>query len=127
MKILFDACCPRPLRKHLPGHEVTTAQEMGWRELRNGDLLAQAQLFFDLIISNDSNIEYQQRLPDFDIGLIVLRSVTGRVPELLTLIPDCLQAIQEIQKGECLYLFTDEAWELELRKGKIKLRWQPKS
>ena len=78
------------------------------------------------MISTDSNIEYQQRLPDYDIGLIVLRGVTGKVSELLTLIPQCLQAIQEIQKGECLYLFTDEAWEREQRKGKIKHRWQPK-
>ncbi len=126
MKILFDACCPRPLRKHLSEHEITTAQEMGWRDLRNGDLLAQAQVLYDVMISNDSNIEYQQRLPDYAIGLIVLRSVTGKVPELLKLIPDCLQAILEIQKGECFYLFTDEAWEREQRKGKIKQRWQPK-
>lgn len=126
MKILFDVCCPRPLRTFLPGHEVLTAQEMGWRRLQNGNLLAQAQTLFDVMISTDSNIEYQQSLPDYEISLIVLRSVTGRIPELLTLIPDCLQAIQEIQKGECFYLFTDKAWEREQRKGKIKQRWQPK-
>lgn len=127
MKILFDACCPRPLRKHLSGHEIKTAQEMGWRHLRNGDLLVRAQTLFDVMISTDSNIEYQQQLPEYDIGLIVLRAVTGKVSELLTLIPQCLRAIQEIQEGECFYLFTDEAWEREQRKGKIKHRWQPKS
>ncbi|MGH9799788.1 MAG: hypothetical protein ACRD82_05435 [Blastocatellia bacterium] len=127
MKILFDVCCPRQLRKFLPGHEVFTAQEMSWRRLQNGNLLAQAQMLFDVMISTDSNIEYQQHLPDYDIGLIVLRSKSGKLPELLTLVPDCLQAIEEIQKGECFYIFTDEAWEREQRKGKIKQRWQPQS
>ncbi|MEP7337686.1 MAG: hypothetical protein ABI977_08055 [Acidobacteriota bacterium] len=83
MKILFDACCPRPLRKHLSDHEVRTAQEMGWRRLRNGDLLAQAQTLFDVMISTDSNIEYQQPLPEYDIGLIVLALSLARFPNFL--------------------------------------------
>lgn len=127
MKILFDACCPQPLRKHFPEHEVTTAQEMGWRELRNGELLAKAQALFDVMISTDSNIEYQQRLPDYEIGLIVLRSVTGKVSELATLMPQCHQALQIIQSSQCLYLFTDKAWDRERRKGKVKPRWLPSS
>lgn len=124
MKILFDACCPRSLRKHLPGHDITTAQEAGWEALRNGVLLQQAQGEFDVMISIDSNIEYQQQLPDYNIALIVLRSLTGRMPDLLSLVPDCLQALEVIQAGQCFYLFTDAAWVREQRKGKIKHRWQ---
>lgn len=125
MKILFDACCPRPLRKHLSGHEITTAQEMNWGELQNGDLLNQAQAQFDVLISTDSNIEYQQQLPQYDIALIVLRSLTGRVAELKLLMPDCLKALEVIQPGACFYLFTDAAWEREQRHGKVTQRWLP--
>ncbi len=125
MNILFDACCPRKLRKYLPEHEVVTAQERGWGKLKNGLLLAQAQHEFEVLISIDSNIEYQQQLPDYDIALIVLRSVTGRVVELAQLMPDCQQALKVIRPGDCYYLFTDEAWEREQRRGKVKQRWKP--
>src|SRR5262245_18715749 len=99
MRNLFDSCCPRPLRKYLSGHDVTTAQELGWEELRNGELLQRAQAQFDVMISTDSNIEYQQRLPDYGIALIVLRSVSGQVVELARLMPDCLKVLSVIQKG----------------------------
>lgn len=56
---------------------------MGWRRLRNGDLLAQAQTLFDVMISTDSNIEYQQPLPEYDIGLIVLALSLARFPNFL--------------------------------------------
>lgn len=127
MKILFDACCPRKLRFFLPPHEIATAQDRGWAELRNGQLLELAQHEFDVLLSIDANIEYQQRLTEFDIALIVLRSLTGRLEELEQLMPDCLKALECIQPGDCLYLFTDAAWELEQRRGKVKVRWQPEA
>ena len=87
----------------------------------------QAQDEFEVMISTDSNIEYQQQLPSYDIALIVLRSVTGQVDELATLMPDCEDALQNIQSGECFYLFTDEAWVRELKRGKIRQRWLPQN
>jgi len=125
MKILFDACCPRPLRKHLTDHEVTTAQEIGWAGLQNGELLKQAEDRFDVLMSTDSNIEYQQQLPSYNIALIVLRSVTGKVAELAELMPDCVEALRVINPGQCLYLFTDEAWKREQLRGKINSRYKP--
>ena len=126
MKILFDSCTPRPLRKYLIGHEVITAQELGWEALKNGELLRRVQAQFDVLISTDSNIEYQQQLPDYDIALIVLRSVSGQVSELTQLMQDCLKALAVIQPRECFYLFTEAAWKREQRQGKIKQRWMPK-
>ena len=87
--------------------------------------MQRAQAQFEVMISTDSNIEYQQRLPDYGIALIVLRSVSGQVVELAKLMPDCLKALSVIQQGECLYLFTDAAWEREQKKGKVKHRWAP--
>jgi hypothetical protein len=52
VKVLFDVNVPRPLRRHLPGHQVTTSQERGWAELRNGDLLAAAGADFDVLLTS---------------------------------------------------------------------------
>ena len=60
MKILLDHCVPQPLKNLLTGHEVSHAYELGWQELRNGDLLAKAEQAFQLLITSDKNIAHQQ-------------------------------------------------------------------
>lgn len=72
MKILLDACVPRPLRKFLSNHQVSTAQEMGWSALKNGALIAAAEKQFDVMITTDQNIKYQQNLKDRVLAILVL-------------------------------------------------------
>ena len=72
MKILLDACTPRPLRRFLPGHSVSTAQEMGWGGLRNGDLLREAETHFEVFISTDQNLQYQQQVVGRRLAIPVL-------------------------------------------------------
>ena len=63
MNILFDNNVPAPLRRHLSGHMVKTAWEMGWHELSNGTLLTAAEnAGFPLMITGDKNLAYQQNL-----------------------------------------------------------------
>jgi hypothetical protein len=62
MKILFDQGTPAPLRHELVGHEVVTSFELGWSDLVNGELLAPAAGQFDLFITTDQNLQYQQNL-----------------------------------------------------------------
>ena len=62
MKILLDECVPSPLRKLLAGHECYTAQEMGWKSIKNGELLALAEGKFDLFITADQGLAYEQNL-----------------------------------------------------------------
>jgi len=64
MKILFDQGAPVPLRARLVGHAVTTASEKGWADLDNGRLLAAAEAEFDVLITTDQNLRYQQNLTD---------------------------------------------------------------
>jgi len=65
MKILFDQGTPVPLRKLLPDHSIITAYERGWQTLENGDLIAAAEADgFDIIITTDQNLKYQQNLTD---------------------------------------------------------------
>jgi len=71
--VFFDNNVPAPLRRHLHGHEVRTAQQMGWHELENGSLLLAAeQAGFDVMVTGDKNLAYQQNLAGRRISLIVL-------------------------------------------------------
>ena len=62
MRILFDQGTPAPLRYELPGHHVTTAHEMGWAQLNNGELLLQAESRFDLLITTDQDLASSAKL-----------------------------------------------------------------
>jgi hypothetical protein len=71
-RILFDQNVPVGLRRHLP-YEVATAYENGWHELRNGELLAAAdQAGFDIFLTCDQSIRYQQNLAGHSIAVVVL-------------------------------------------------------
>ena len=72
MKVLLDACVPRPLRKFLPDHTVQTAQEMGWGQLKNGALIKEAESQFDAFITTDQNLKYQQNLGGRKLSILVL-------------------------------------------------------
>jgi hypothetical protein len=73
MRVLFDQATPVPIRSYLEGHTVSTAFRQGWDKLRNGELLAAAeQAGFDLFLTTDKNIRYQQNLADRKIAVIVL-------------------------------------------------------
>src|SRR5574341_1024948 len=121
MRILFDTGMPRALAKPLSPHQVSTTQEQGWKDLRNGDLLRVAQESFDVLLTTDSNIKYQQQIENFNIALIVLRAVKISKDRLLPLIPEVLTTIDTIKPGECVYLYADKALE-----GKDQRKGQPK-
>jgi hypothetical protein len=72
MRVLLDACTPRPLRDYLKDHAVHTAQEMGWGQLKNGDLLKEAEERFEALITTDQNLKYQQRIAGRKIAILVL-------------------------------------------------------
>jgi len=79
MKVLLDNCTPRPLKAFLTGHEVKTAHEMGWAALMNGELLAAAENEFDLLITCDRNLRYQQNLTQRTIRLLDRTNRCGTV------------------------------------------------
>ena len=73
MKILFDNGTPKPIARTLTGHEVTFARQIGWHELANGELIQQAEdAGYDMLLSTDKNIRYQQDLSGRKIALVVL-------------------------------------------------------
>jgi len=72
VRILFDQGTPAPLRNYLAGHEVTTAAEMGWSTLSNGELLDAAEREFDLLITTDQALRTQQNLSVRKLSILVL-------------------------------------------------------
>jgi hypothetical protein len=73
MKILFDNGTPKPIARSLPGHEITYARQIGWHELENGALIEKAEeAGYELLLSTDKNIRYQQNLTGRKIALVVL-------------------------------------------------------
>jgi len=72
VKILFDQGTPVPLKRTLSKHTVTTVFEKGWSRLTNGDLLAKAEPEFDLLVTTDQNLKYQQNLKGRRIAILVL-------------------------------------------------------
>ena len=103
MKVLFDVNMPRPLRLELPGHEIITAQTMGWDRLVNGDLLAAAeQNGFEAMVTADKNLSYQQNLSNRTIAIVVLPSNKLRV--LKQIAPAIRAALTSIKPGDYIEL-----------------------
>jgi glutamate racemase len=77
LKILFDQGTPVPLRGHIPTHRVSTAYELGWATLKNGELLAAAESHgFDVLVTTDTNLQYQQNLTKRKIAIVVLSTTS---------------------------------------------------
>jgi len=104
MNILFDENFPRPLRRFFPDHQVTTVQKMEWLEAENGDLLAIAEAEFDVLLSTDKGIKYQQNFTDRDIAVIVLRTKDNRMPTLIPLMPKVLALLPTVQPGQVYFV-----------------------
>lgn len=79
MRVLFDQGTPVPLRRALGGHMVATAYEMGWSEMTNGALLAAAESRFDVLVTTDQNLAYQQNLQGRTLAVVVLPTTSWPV------------------------------------------------
>ena len=96
MKILLDECIDRRVARELKGHSVKTVPQMGWATIKNGRLLALAEKNFDVFLTVDRNLSFQQHVPKFKLALLVIRSPSNRLQDLLPLVPRILSAL-----GKC--------------------------
>ncbi len=90
MRILLDESLPGPLSGELPGHSVKTVAEMGWSALENGELLRRTADQFDVFLTADQNLQFQQNLSALPLAVAVLVARTNRIEDLRPLIPDLL-------------------------------------
>lgn len=102
MKILIDECLPKKLKREFSLHDVATVPEMGWAGKKNGELLALMTTNFDVFITIDSNMRYQQNLDDYDIAFILLSASSNRLGDLFPLIDAIHEVLETIQTGEII-------------------------
>jgi predicted nuclease of predicted toxin-antitoxin system len=100
MRVLLDECLPRGLKKHLGEHDVKTVPEAGWGGRRNGDLLRLASGHFEIFVTIDNNLVYQQMVVGLPFGVVVLVARSNRLADLLPLVPEILVAMRSIGSGQ---------------------------
>lgn len=98
MRVLFDQGTPVPLRQSLARHEVATAYERGWSNLKNGELLDSAEKEgFTVLVTTDSNLKYQQNLKSRRIAIVVL--ATPSWPRIQRSLGAVVRAIADASEG----------------------------
>ena len=103
MKILVDESLPPSLRHEFIGHDAFSTQYMGWLSLGNGVLLAAASdNGFDVLITRDKSIEYQQNLLRLGMALITLRVHSNRRKDLVPLMPRVLRVLPNLKPGDAI-------------------------
>ena len=87
MKILLDECVTKHLKPRFSGHEVFTVREMNWSGIKNGKLMALCVAHnFDILLTIDKNLQYQQNLDRFPVCIVVLNCVSSKLEELIPLL-----------------------------------------
>lgn len=100
MRVLLDECVTRYLKRDFTGHEVLTVEEAGFKGLKNGRLLQAASGRYDVLVTVDQNLHYQQNLTTFAIAVIVMKAKRSTYPMLKPLMPQVLETLEKIQPGE---------------------------
>ncbi len=104
MLVLFDQSTPSPLRIHLTAHAVTEARDRGWDRLVNGDLLNVAEAAgFEVFVTADKNLRYQQNLTNRKIAIVVISNAQWRVLQLY--VDRVVSAVDGATRGSYVEVF----------------------
>jgi predicted nuclease of predicted toxin-antitoxin system len=104
MRVLLDECVTRYLKRDFAGHEVLTVEEAGFKGLKNGRLLQAASGEYDVLVTVDQNLQYQQNLNTFALAIIVLKARRSTYPMLKPLMPQVLESLEKIVPGEVIVM-----------------------
>ena len=102
MKLLLDECVTHSLRRDLAGHEVHTVEDAGLKGLENGELLKAAAGVYEVLVTVDQNIPYQQNLGGLPIAILILAASRNSYARLKPLVPRALAALQTIKPGDVI-------------------------
>lgn len=102
MKVLIDECLPAGLKGTLTslGYECETVRRAGYGSKKNGELLSLAEGKWDVLLTSDRNIKFQQNIKGRNVSILILCAKSNRLKDLLPLIPACTEALQTIQPGQ---------------------------
>jgi predicted nuclease of predicted toxin-antitoxin system len=104
MRILIDECVDPRVKQLFSGHEVATVQDRGWGAMEDGPLLAVAQEQFDLLITNDCGIEFQQNIAKFRIGIVVVHVPKNQIAYYRAIGMELREALTKVRSGEVLHV-----------------------
>ena len=104
MNVLVDECIDWRLAREIVGHEVKSARQMGWSTIKNGELLKLAEKEFQVFVTVDRNLSFQQNVPALAIAVIVLRAKSNRLSDLQPLVPELLASIPTAKLGTVTYV-----------------------
>ena len=108
-KLLFDECVSRLLKPAFAvhGHDCFTVPEVGLAGRKNGELLTLAEGKFDVFVTIDKNIRYQQNLSGRKIAVLIIRSTSSEIDDLLRELPACIVALQTIRAGQLVQIGSE--------------------
>lgn len=104
MRILLDECIDRRFARELTDLDVSTVPQMGWAGIKNGELMKLAEKEFDVFITVDRNLSYQQNLPKYAIALIVLKARSNRYVDLVPFGKAVRENLENTCSGEALLI-----------------------
>jgi len=102
--VIVDECLPNRLCKALTGHDAILVQKAGYSGLKDGALLDRIDGTFDVFITIDGNLTYQQNLTDRRIAVVVLRAVTNAFEDVEPLVKSILEVLQTVEAGDVVYV-----------------------
>jgi len=108
-RVLLDENLPRKLRRDLLEFDVRTVQEEGWTSFRNGELLSRAQHTFDVLLTADRRLQFQQNIARFDLGVVVIVTVDLRLRAIRTAIDEIRAALATVRPGEVIQVQVSKA------------------
>jgi len=102
MRVLIDECLPAELRDLLAefSYECETVRGAGLGSKKNGELLTLAEGSWDVLVTSDKSIRFQQNMAGRKIAVLMLRAKSTRIADLIPLIPACAEALELIRPGE---------------------------
>jgi predicted nuclease of predicted toxin-antitoxin system len=102
LRVLLDECLPKKLKREFVNCAVSTVTEMGWAGKRNGELMSVAYGQFDVFVTADQNLQYQQNLAYAEVGVIVLVAFNNRIETLAPLMPQVNEVLKNITAGQVI-------------------------
>jgi len=107
VRVFLDECVDWRLARDIVGHDVKTARQMGWTTIKNGELLTLASQHFDVFVTVDQNLSFQQNLDSFSLTVVVLQAKTNRLADLRPLVPTLLLAIGSATPGVARFVVAN--------------------
>ena len=101
-RVLFDEDVPRPLRRDLPGFDIRTVVEEDWSGIKNGELLRRAQERFDVFLTADRNLPFQQTVSRLQLGVVVLALGSTKLHDLRPHADRIAAALRAVEPGRVI-------------------------